>query len=102
MLLSYRRGYAVMNKTLDAYAFEDESLECCKRYCRNGDVIVEMIPVVCGFNLRIFRLKDYRPRTLIEYRDFANLLRIWKLHIQWGKEYRHRHGRIVYESQPTE
>ena len=41
MLESHKKGYAVMSPDLTAIAFEDESLENCKRYCFNGDVIVE-------------------------------------------------------------
>lgn len=55
MLESSRKGYAVMTKELDAYSFEDESLEACKRWCMSGYVIVEQIPYVMGsvFNSNI-------------------------------------------------
>ena len=53
MLRNYERGYAVMTKELDAFSFESDSIESCKRYCFNGDVIVERIPYVNGFNVRV-------------------------------------------------
>lgn len=73
MLDSHRKGYAVMSEDLKGISFEDESLECCKKYCRKGNVIAERIPHVSGFQIRVF---------------WAN----WQV----SKIYRHRTGRVVY------
>ena len=94
MLNSRCRGYAVMTRELDAYSFEDESLESCKRYCRKDCVIVEMIPTPCGFNLRAW----YSPANLgFGYDKYAGMLRLWHLHFQVTKEYRHKIGKIVFD-----
>ena len=99
MLRNYERGYAVMNKELDAYSFEDESLEKCKRYCRNGDVIVEQIPYVNGFQIRV---RFYKPWKWIRFERYSNQFNIGYLHIQWNKEYSHKNGEIVYRSEERE
>ena len=95
MLESYLRGYAVMNKELTAYSLCDESLETCKRYCHNGDVIVERIPYVCGIQIRI---RFYKPWKWIRYYKYARQLNIGWLHIQVNNEYRHKNGKVVYQS----
>lgn len=51
MLDSRRKGYAVMNAVLTGIGFVDESFDNCKRYCFNGDVIVDAIPKKCGFSV---------------------------------------------------
>ena len=96
MLAMNQRGYAVMNRELDAYAFEHEDLERCKRYCHNGDVIVEMIPYVNGINIRI----RIFPRTgkFFGYEKYNRQVHIGKLHIQFEKLYWHKTGEIVYDS----
>ena len=91
MLQRYERGYAVMNKELNAYSFEDRDFETCKKYCRPGYVIVERIPKVCGFCIRVWWSKysdgiRYNPRTLS----------LWHLNIQLHNEYCHKCGKVVY------
>ena len=96
MLERNRRGYAVMTKELDAYSFDDESLEKCKRYCYNGDVVVEQIPYVYGLSIRI---RFYKPYRWIRYDRFCSQFNIGWLHIQWIKEYSHKCGKVVYRSE---
>lgn len=93
MLDSNRKGFSVMNKELTAYSFSDESLDCCKRYCRNGDVIVERIPYKIGYSIRIVWNKFWKP-FYFKY-DQKNIL--W-LHWTIRKEFSHKIGNIVYRS----
>lgn len=95
MLEGYLRGYAVMNKELTAYKFSDESLDKCKRYCRDGDVIVEQIPSVYGIQIRI---RFYKPRKWIYYDKYLRELNIGRLHIQVVNEYCHKNGKVVYQN----
>lgn len=95
MLEGSRRGYAVMDKQLTGYSLFNESLETCKRYCHNGDVIVEQIPYVYGIMIRI---RFYKPWKWLRYDRYAHLFNIGWLHIQWKKEYTHKKGDIVYRS----
>lgn len=93
MLRDYERGYAVMDKDLSAYSFECVDLETCKRYCRDGSVIVEKIPYVCGFSLRVW---VSRFNHGLKYDKYSRRLSLWRLQIQTGKEYEHKNGKIVY------
>jgi len=97
MLKSYRTGFAVMGRDLNSYTFEAESFEECKRFCRNGDVIVEMIPYVNGISIS-FRKWPFWYGKLIRYDKSSNSLYIWKFQIRWNKEYNHMKGDIVYDS----
>lgn len=96
MLQSYERGFAVMTKELDAFSFEHRDLETCKRYCRNDCVIVEQIPYVCGFSLRIMWL---RHNFGLRYDKYSRRLSLWHLQIQLTKEYTHKNGNVVYTPQ---
>lgn len=93
MLNNNAYGYAVMTKELDAYSFEDINLETCKKYCRNGYVIVKKIPYVAGFSIRIVWHEFHKP-FYFKYR-YYNIL--W-LHWSCNKEYLHKTGEIVYRS----
>jgi hypothetical protein len=91
MLDSNRKGYAVMNKELNAFSFMDESLETCKRYCRGEYVIVEQIPYKVGYLIRFVWYKFYKP-FCFRY-DQKNIL--W-FHWSITKEYAHKKGKIVF------
>lgn len=95
MLRDYERGYAVMDKDLSGYFFEDVDLEACKRYCRDDAVIVEKIPYVCGFSLRVW---VSRFNHGLNFDKYTRRLSLWRLQIQAGKEYEHRNGKIVYRA----
>lgn len=96
MLDRQRKGYAVMTEELDAYSFEDESLETCKRYCRKGYVVAEQIPVAYGFSLRVTWHKYHKPIYLkLRWRE----MNIFWLHIRWNKEYTHKTGKIVFRAE---
>lgn len=95
MLNNNQYGYAVMNKELDAYSFEDHNLENCKRYCRNGDVIVERIPYVSGFSIK---LMWYKSDIIFSFKKRYGYMDIWRLHIYWNSEHLHRTGKIMYKS----
>lgn len=98
MLYNDQRGFAVMNRSLTAYSFESENLKDCKRFCTKEDVIVERIPVVCGFNLRVW-ISDYRNKKLFEWDKYSRRLIIGKLNMQFGKEFKHKFGKTVYDPQ---
>lgn len=91
-LINQRQGYAVMTEKLDAYAFESESLEDCKMYCRKGYVIAEQIPYVHGFTARFTWHKFWKP-FYFKYKPY-NIL--W-LHFSFDKAYTHKTGKIVYK-----
>lgn len=95
MLNNNQFGYAVMNKDLDAYYFESVDLNTCKRYCLNGDVIVEQIPYKAGFSVRIVWRKWYKLIRIERRLRYGNIL--W-LHFGWNSEYIHKNGKIVYRS----
>lgn len=94
MLPGYMRGYAVMTRELDAYSFEHEYLEKCIEWCRKDCVVVEMIPQVCGFNIRVWWSK-YSDG--IQYDKYSRWLCLWHLNIQYNKEWCHKKGKIVYD-----
>ena len=94
MLRSYERGYAVMSRDLKAYSFEDTSLESCKRYCREDCVIVERIPIKCGFSLRIW---DAGYNLGFNYDKYSRRLSLGRLQILTSDEFRHKIGKIVYD-----
>jgi hypothetical protein len=96
MLDTDRKGYAVMSKDLSAISFDDETVENCKRYCREGYVIAERIPYVAGFNIRIFWCKWYRIINLTGYypRNF-----FW-IHWSTSKIHFHKTGKVVYSAEP--
>lgn len=96
MLGEREYGYAVMTRTLDAYSLMDGNLETCKKYCREECVVVEMIPYVCGFNIRLW-ISRYPFGRPISYDKYSSRLSIWKLNIQFGKEYDHKKGKVVYD-----
>ncbi len=95
MLANYRKGYAVMNEDLTGYSIEDENIEICKRYCRNGDVIVEQIPYVSGFSITFIWYEWYK---MFEFNLRYERANIFKLHVRWKYEYLHRTGEIVFRS----
>ena len=95
MLRSNEFGYAIMNKELDAYSFEDISLETCKKYCRNGDVIAKQIPCIVGFSIRIMW---YKWDKIIDFNRRYKSGNIFWFHFYWNKEYLHKTGEIVYRS----
>lgn len=94
MLPGMYRGYSVRSRDLSGISFESESLETCKRYCREDTVIVELIPVKCGFNLRVW-MSDYNRG--LQYDKYANSLCLGKLVIQVYPEWKHKVGKIVYD-----
>lgn len=93
MLRGSEQGYAVMNKELTAYSLETTDLETCKRYCRNGDVVVTRIPYVIGFEITVTWIDWYKPLYFK-----GNLKNILWLHWSIDKVYSHRSGKIVYRS----
>jgi hypothetical protein len=95
MLLGHQHGYSVRSRDLNGISFESESLSDCYRFCHNGDVIVELNPVKCGFSL-IVRYSDWNAG--LSYDKYAHCLRLWKLHIQVIPEFKHKVGKIVYDS----
>ncbi len=95
MLDSYRRGYAVMTHDLSAFAFESETLEDCKRYCGQGYVIVERIPVVNGFSMTV-ECRKYYHKWISFHREFN----LFQLHIRFWKHYTHKTGEVVFKNEP--
>jgi len=94
MLDSRFKGFAVMTKDLSAYGFQDENFETCKKYCRNGDVIVKLIPSVCGFSISITWYKFWE---LFYFKHYPKNI-LW-FHWTYRKEYKHKIGELVYNSE---
>lgn len=91
MLYGKMKGYAVMDKQLTGWTFENESLERCKRYCGADYVIVERLPIKIGFSIRIYYGKFWKPFSF-KYGD-KNIL--W-IHWSISPEYSHKSGKVVY------
>jgi len=72
---------------------EDESLETCKRYCRNGDVIAERIPYHYGYSIRI---TWYKPYKLFQFTRWNK--NIFWLHWSIQKQFTHKTGKVVFTS----
>lgn len=83
-------GYAVMNKTLDAYSITGYSIEGLKKYCNKDHVIIEWIPRKCGFNFEL-RFTGFDKRV-----NFNNGLWLFGFSIEFRWEYRHANGKVVY------
>lgn len=96
MLNSNERGFAVMSPGLDAYSIMTPDFETCKRFCRNGDVVVKRIPYVAGFSIKIVWHKPYK---IIEFESSHKYGNIFWLHFSWYKEFMHKNGAIVYKSE---
>lgn len=86
-------GYAVMNKTLDAYVLSGYSIEELKRYCDRDHVIIEWIPRKCGFNLRV-KFMGFSRRFICESGFYC----IFGLHLSLSWQYRHVNGKVMYGS----
>ena len=100
MLNPRERGYAVMSKELKdlGIIIEDESLEVCIGCCGKGEVVVERIPYVCGFTIKVMWFK-YHKRISLSRGFWKN---IFSIHWAAKKEYSHKTGAIVYENIPKE
>lgn len=94
MLHSNERGYAVMNKSLDAISFDHYRLEKCKEYCGNGYVIAERIPKFYGINLRVVWHGHWYKTIKLNFWD-GNIFWInWSL----AKQFTHKTGKVVYQN----
>lgn len=93
MLRDNEHGYAVMSEDRTGIGFEDSDLRTCKRYCREGDIIVEVSPVVIGFGLRVWMSRHDRS---FSFSRFGRHLNLFGLNVHWHKEYGHRYGREVW------
>ena len=89
-LQSNEFGYAVMTKDLKAYSFSHREVKVCKEYCRGDHVIVEQIPRVFGFSIRVYWARCHE-RISFKY----NTKNIFRLHWSVSKEYTHKNGKIV-------
>lgn len=96
MLEARERGYAVMSQDLKGISFESTSLDDCKRYCFNGDVIVEAIPERCGFSLRV---RFHKTFPWFEFRKYS-LKIIFKCQFIFGWEYTHKYEKKVLYTNP--
>ena len=96
MLHNYERGYAVMTKSLDAFSFQSPDIETSKRYCKNGDVIVDRIPYKCGISLRITWHKYWHKP--IYFKKLYREGNVFYLHFNWNNEYMHKNGKVIYKS----
>lgn len=93
MLESYQHGYAVMSEDRTGISFDDRSLETCKRYCREGDIIVKATPKVCGFSVRVWLGGYDKPLSYSRFGRYAN---VFRLNVSWKKEFRHKYGEEVW------
>ena len=95
MLDSRRKGYAVMNAELTGIGFVDESFDNCKRYCFNGDVIVDAIPKKCGFS---FRVRYHKGCKWFEWSKYDKVLFRCRFYFDW--EWYHEYGKDVLYTNP--
>ena len=91
MLDSRLKGYAVMSPDLKGISFDNESFETCKRYCFNGDVIVEAIPYKCGI---MVRLRFHRHNPWFRFNRYEKVF--LKTRILFDYEYSHKYGKVLY------
>lgn len=96
MLESHKKGYAVMSPDLTAIAFEDESLENCKRYCFNGDVIVAVTPKKCGFSIRC---RFHRKNEWFKWTKWGDRV-FFKTRFYFDWEYTHEYGKEILWTNP--
>lgn len=93
MLDSNQPGYAVMSEDRTGISFEDRSLETCKKYCREEDIIVKVTPKVCGFSVRVWL---GRYDKLLSYSRFWKYANVFRLNVSWRKEFQHKYGEEVW------
>ena len=97
MLSEHQFGYAIMSRDLQGIGGEFSDIGTCKKYCFNGDVIVERIPKVCGiqveFNIFHFMKKPYVHRSS----GFFAIHFMW-FYLKIRKTKRHVCGAVVYDS----
>lgn len=86
--------YAVMTPQLDAYSLLDSDLKTCIRHCRGNYVVVEQIPALRGFSVRLLLIKHDKPFSFNVRLRRMNILNV---HIFWEKEYLTKPGKIVYK-----
>ena len=95
MLENYRKGYAVMNPELTGISFTDESFERCKRYCFNGDVIVDAIPKKCGFS---FTISYHKKNKWFEWSKYDKVFFKYRLYFEWV--WCHSYGKEILYTNP--
>ena len=98
MIDSSRKGYAVMDPKLSGYYFEHEEFERCKNWCKNGKVIVELLPKHVGYNITFYFAKFWKPFYFKTYSDKNILWFHWRI----SKRFHHKTGKIVYRSEKGE
>lgn len=87
MLKSNEKGYAVVTRDLKSCSFSHIDLDVCKKYCYNGRVIIERVPYVCGFKIRVMWYSFWKP--------FSKNNFLW-LHWYLTKEYAHKNGKVIH------
>ena len=96
MLDSRERGFAVMTPDFKGISLITKNFDDCKRYCFDGNVIVEAIPKKCGFSMRFryhkvypwFEIRKYSPKIFFKC----------KFIFDW--EYTHKYGKKVLYTNP--
>ena len=84
-----------MSADLKGIGLMDESLETCKRYCFNGDVIVAVSPKKCGFS---FRVRYHKENKLFEISKYDKVFFKCRFYFDW--EYCHEYGTEVLYTNP--
>lgn len=77
-------GYAVVTPDFSATSFSDYSFDTCRRYTRNGYVIVRTYRKKLGYDVRFCWMKWHKPFSFRLRWKEINLL--W-LHIIWSTIY---------------
>ena len=95
MLDSRMKGYAVMTPDLTGIGFKDASIESCKRYCFNGDVIVAAVPKKCGFSVRV---RWHRGNKWFEWSRYDKVFFKVRFFFDW--EYCHEYGKDILYTNP--
>lgn len=96
MLATRERGYAVMSPDFKGISLESTNIEDCKRYCFNGDVIVEVTPKRCGFS---FRVRFNKRFPWVEFRKYSPKI-FFKCQFITDWEYTHEYGKKILYTNP--
>ena len=101
-------GYAVVTKDiLDDRVYKNghfgislsgRDFDTCKRYCHNGDIVVQTYQdVLCRF-IKVKWVRKYPEFRRSKKCEYPKYLQLWNLRFEWGTDYTNDYERVaVYE-----
>lgn len=89
-------GYQVRSEDLSGISFTNYSLETCKRYCRNGYVVVSTYYKRFGIDIRICWMKWDKAIQLLFTTNTHKFNILW-LHVSWDYLTIERLDKIVWK-----